>query len=330
MIPWSQKKHRAPTTASEWFAALHAGDKDLALEQAFENWLAEDPERRRQYALCELAWELARPAAERLHSTTVNVSADTGISRRRWMIRAGLAAALLIAVIAPWAIFDTEPASLHFVTGPGEQHSVALSDGSYITLNTRTTLTANIEAHQRNIFLEEGEAFFDVAHDASRPFHVLTPFGRVTAIGTRFNVYRHNNFLEIATEQGLVRVSSSEHLDLATDLLVRAGEGAKIAKRGAKPQRQHADLQRIENWRQQRLEFEAMPLSKLLEEFNRYTTISLRAANLEIGALRVSGVFHLGDITALVAALDAAFGLEVHDSGDGVLVVSRPEPRNVL
>lgn len=325
MIRRLQKMRRTPVSAADWFAARHRGGTDPALERAFEAWLADDPERQRQYALCEIAWDLARPAAERLRTPATENPGHIGTPHRRWAIGAGLAATVLVAVAALWLTLGSEPQPLRYATGPGEQRTVVLADGSRITLNTRTALSVTIPARQRNVVLENGEAFFDVAHDPSRPFHVLTPLGQVTVIGTRFNVYRRPDSLEVTTEQGLVRVSTAGRPDPTTDLLVHAGEGAAIPAPGAKPQLRHADLRRIENWRQQRLEFDAMPLAALLEEFSRYTAAPLHAATPEIGALRVSGVFHLGDITALSVTLDAAFGLKVRDSNDGSRVVERPK-----
>lgn len=329
MIRRLQKMRRTPVTAADWFAARHRGGAgseghtDPELERTFEAWLAEDPERQRQYALCEIAWDLARPAAERLRSPEAQVPEHAGAPLRRWAMGAGIAATALIALAALWLTLASDPPPLRYSTGPGEQRTIVLADGSRVILNTRTTLSTTILARQRDVALENGEAFFEVAHDPSRPFRVLTPLGQVTVMGTRFNVYRRPGSLEVTTEQGLVRVSSAGQPDATKDLLVSAGEGAAIVAPGAKPQLRHADLRRIENWRQRRLEFDSIPLAELLEEFSRYTTASLHPATPEIGALRVSGVFHLGDITALSVTLDAAFGLEVRDSGDGSWLVDR-------
>lgn len=323
MIRLLRRMQRTPTTAAEWFAARRRGDVNPELEQAFDAWLASDPEHQRQYALCEIAWDLALPAAERLRASTAANTKRRGIPHRRWAVGSGLAATVLVAIAALWLASVPQP--LHYVTGPGEQRTVLLADGSRITLNTRTALSALIDDNRRDIVLDRGEAFFDVSHDPVRPFHVLTSLGQVTVVGTRFNVYRHSDSLEVTTEEGLVKVSPGEHSDSSAALLVRAGEGAAIVSPGAKPQSRHADLQRIENWRKQRLEFDAMPLSALLEEFSRYTTTPLRAATPEIGALRVSGVFHLGDVAALSTALDATFGLKVQRSADGSLLAEWPD-----
>ena len=315
-----------PVTAADWFAARRRGDPDPAVERAFEAWLTGDPERQRQYALCEIAWDLALPAAERRRLPMAGNPECTGAPRRRRAMGFALAASSLIAAVALWMTLGMAPQPLHYATGPGEQRIVVLADGSRITLNTRTRLDVTIQNGRRDVVLEGGEAFFDIAHDATRPFRVLTSDGQLRVVGTRFSVYRRARSLEVSTVEGLVRVSSSGAPVPTPAVLVRPGEGAVVVAPGARPLLQRADLERIDNWRHQRLEFDAVPLAELLEEFSRYTAVSLRPETPELGALRVSGVFHIGDLQALATMLQAAFGLAVRDSGQGVLIVERGPP----
>lgn len=111
---------------------------------------------------------------------------------------------------------------------------------------------------------------------------------------------------------------------------MRSGESAVIAAPDARPMllSRPSDLDRIDNWRHQRLEFDDVPLAELLEEFSRYTAIPLQPANADVGALRVSGVFHIGDVAALSTTLNGAFGLVVRNSGNAALIVDCDADRN--
>lgn len=324
MIGGLQELRPTSVSAADWFAARHGGATSPALERAFKQWLAESPENRRQYALCEVAWDLSRQAAEGLRAPASEEPARAAAPRRRWAFGLGLAASVIIAAVLLWLTTGSEPQAVRYATGPGEQRTITLTDGSRITLNTRTELEATIARDRREILLESGEAFFEVAHDSSRPFRVLTSLGWVRVVGTRFGVYRRSQSLEVSTEQGLVRVSSAGLPEATAAVLVRPGESAVIAAPDARPRHRRADLERIDNWRHQRLEFDAVPLAELLEEFSRYTAVPLHAADEEIGAMRVSGVFHIGDVAALSRTLRAAFGLVVRDSGSGELIIERP------
>lgn len=326
MIERLRELRRTPASAAEWFAARREGGSSLALEQAFAEWLAGNPERQRQYVLCEIAWNLSLPAAQRLRASAAGKRERATAPYRRQALGMGLAAAMLVAALALWLLLGSGPQPLRYATGPGEQRTIALADGSRITLNTRTTLEVTIHRGKRDVVLEYGEAFFDVAHDPVRPFRVLTPMGQVSVVGTRFGVYQQPQALEVSTEEGLVHVSPTGAPESTSAVLVRPGESAVIATPGAQPRLRRADLERIDNWRHQRLEFDAVPLAELLEEFSRYTPAALRPGTPELGALRVSGVFHTGDLTALARTLQGAFGLVVRVSAHGELVVERGHP----
>jgi transmembrane sensor len=67
---------------------------------------------------------------------------------------------------------------------------VELPDGSKITLGAPTELATHYTANRRVIFLDRGEAWFDVTRNPSRPFNVLAGVGAITALGTQFDVRR--------------------------------------------------------------------------------------------------------------------------------------------
>ena len=84
-----------------------------------------------------------------------------------------------------------------------------------------------------------------------------------------------------------------------------------------------AELQRIDAWRARQLEFSDTPLSEAVEEFNRYSTIRIVVGTPELASVRVSGVFHIGDMDAFLFSLREILRIESHQSGDEV-VLMRP------
>ena len=75
-----------------------------------------------------------------------------------------------------------------YVTQIGEQQTIVLPDQSQILLNTDSRVAVSYQADRRLLTLHKGEAHFDVAHDAKRPFDVYAGGGRVNAVGTAFTV----------------------------------------------------------------------------------------------------------------------------------------------
>jgi transmembrane sensor len=301
-----------PGTAPEWFAARLA-PRDQETERRFALWLAADPRNAEEYELCQLTWELAPAAAEGLE--------QYDRPRARRLAIAGFAAAACAALIAIAVLWLKPPKPSVWSTAPGEQRVITLADGSHVTLNTRTTLEARIGRSRRELRLLSGEAFFDVARDASRAFVVQTPLGTARAVGTRFDVLLDDERVEVTTEEGKVLVQAPHTAETAA-VLATAGTRATLVRGNSRPALDRADLMRIENWRAHRLEFDRVPLGAALKEFSRYTRVPIRPASAEVAELRISAVLKTGDVEALRSSLNGAFGLSVVERPDQWLVTA--------
>jgi ferric-dicitrate binding protein FerR (iron transport regulator) len=112
---------------------------------------------------------------------------------------AGYAAAVALIVFITWkttvstASKSAEQAAVRqeLYTPAGQRARITLPDGSTVWLNAGSTLHyPSVFAGERRVILT-GEAFFDVASDASKPFVVVTDSLEITALGTQFNVYSY-------------------------------------------------------------------------------------------------------------------------------------------
>lgn len=298
---------RRPATAAAWFAArLQTHDGEL--DRAFRAWLAADPANADEYALCEISWNLSGNAARELPLSGMNPS--------RRLLLAG-AATLAAAAIGGASFWAWPVSALEWATGPGEQRTVLLKDGSRVTLNTRTSLRATMTRSSRNIDLQEGEAYFEVARDASRPFTVHTTLGSARAIGTHFNVYLQPTRLSVTTIEGRVLLNAGS---ARRGLYVDAGRQATVESGSSSVILANVDPASALGWREHRIEASDVPLSQVLEEFSRYTVLPVRAASPGVGALRVTAVLRAGDLDALEITLREAFGLTLQKDSVGYLV----------
>src|SRR5262249_40880821 len=93
-------------------------------------------------------------------------------------------------------------------TGVGEQRMLALDDGTHVILNTDTRVRVDYERDARRIELDKGEALFEVAHDAARPFFVTAGDRRIQALGTSFAVRRDESQVAVTLVDGKVTVAS--------------------------------------------------------------------------------------------------------------------------
>ena len=201
-------------TAAYWL--VRQGDGLSGEEQAqLDAWLNAAAEHNTAFWRLEYSWEKAgRQSALRGPDTLVEAMAETAPSaslRRgqpRWAV--GLAATLALAVLTSTALLWPRPA--HYATDTGERRLVALSDGSRVELNTETRLRASLSPDSREAWLDEGEAYFDVAHDASRPFTVHMGDRTVRVLGTRFSVRREGETFSVAGNTSFqIRVTAPYH-----------------------------------------------------------------------------------------------------------------------
>lgn len=152
-------------------------------------------------------------------------AAATGSAQKSRSIKWVPAAAACLVLIAGAAIFylvstGTRPvaSALSYTTQPGEKKALILPDGSKVIMNADSKLfvDAGFGEKERCIRLD-GEAFFDVAHDASKPFIVQTSRMDIKVLGTAFNVnaYAADDLFEASLIRGSIELSlKKEHKTL--------------------------------------------------------------------------------------------------------------------
>ncbi|MFT7034119.1 MAG: transmembrane sensor [Cyclobacteriaceae bacterium] len=91
----------------------------------------------------------------------------------------------------------------------GGEYFLELSDGTKIWINSETTLKYPVQfvGEERNVELT-GEAYFDVAHNESKPFHVISGDQSIEVLGTEFNVssYKDDEHIVTTLVEGKVKV----------------------------------------------------------------------------------------------------------------------------
>ncbi len=221
---------------------------------------------------------------------------------------------LLGAGIAAW--ISTGP---RYRTASGEQLAVNLDDGSRVRLNTRTQLRVAYSADERRIILAQGEAFFDVAHDTSRPFWVVADGVRVRAVGTAFDVRRDGARVRVSLVRGAIIVwhpSSTgpveEHMT-AGQVFDSVRPDAPISGNAA----------RETSWLEGRLIFQDTPLSTAIAEMNRYGGVPIELDDDALAAERISGNFATGDSQGFVQAVAAILDVKATSRPDRIELGSR-------
>ncbi|HEX5776516.1 MAG TPA: FecR domain-containing protein [Caulobacteraceae bacterium] len=296
-------------TAADWFALRRSGPLAADDAQAFEAWLAADPEHRAAYDNLEHYWQAAAAVREDPQVLAMRDAAD-----RRWRIRRavvlGGAMAASLAVLVFAAVWLWSPVLIsgrqNFHTAVGQTQTVMLPDGSAVTLDTDTVMRVHLDGSERRINLEKGRAYFRVAHDASRPFRVVAAGRTVTALGTVFEVRADPKRFEVTLVEGRVRVEEPPKRLAARPAVVELTPGAQLVSTAEKSWAvAETDVARETSWLDGRLAFDNDPLATVVAEMNRYSDKKIVIRDPAVANTPVLGVFKAGDVDAFVRAVES-------------------------
>lgn len=321
-----ESSERARTAeASRWFTRVT--DREISAEDlyAFQAWRRE-PANAAAFEAVKTTWEKAgglgdRPAIAAATAAALAAHppkpAGAGLGGvGAWGRRAPLAwaAAGLLVVAGGLGLFAVRALGPQtYSTDVGGQRVEVLADGSRLRLNTDSKAVVAFGGGRREVRLVRGEAFFEVAHDAARPFVVEADGARVRALGTRFDVRRDGPVVRVTLVEGRLQVRHAAQADGA----VLVANQSVTVDAGGVSQPKPADAAAVTGWTTGRLTFRGATLASAIAEVNRYSTRKVVLdAPASVGAARVSGQFVAGDTEAFVAGVTAVYGLKATARGD--------------
>lgn len=172
----------------------------------------------------------------------------------------GIAAS--ITLIAVYFIFLKPSSNEVFVlsTPLAQTKEVSLPDGSIVQLNASSKLEYN-QKWERQVNLE-GEAFFEVKKGSR--FEVNTANGKITVLGTSFNVYARGSQLEVACKTGLVNVAIT---DKSFSENISPGEVIILKEDTVKKETRIVEL--MGKWHTGEFYFDNQPFNDVLNELHR-------------------------------------------------------------
>lgn len=303
--------------AFAWLARLATGEADGAMLAEFERWRDSDPRNAKALAEARALWLLIGKPLEAQYAPVMASQPSRhrqGRRMQRWRPLLATAATLMLMVglgtqwLSSWR-YDQ-------VTATGEQRTIALEDGSTLWLNTGSAADIRVDAERRHVRLVRGEAYFDVAHDAQRPFTVDAGQGQVRVLGTAFGVRRNGDNVVVTVERGRVQVSGGgmPAVVLGPNQTVRVRAGDTVKRTGFVNAEQHL------SWRTGRLQFENRPISEILSELKRYDSRIVLVRYPQAGRTRVSSVIDLARLDEWYDTLDQTLPVEVTRFGPVVWI----------
>lgn len=314
--------------ASRWIIAQEDGSLSDEEKAKLDAWLAESDGNKASYWRLRHSWR----EADRM-SALSDGGAQGNYEPSRYapslQIRAAIAASLILLLVAGIAMHHllggraAPVTEARFETRVGGRKIISLPDGSTIDLNTASRLRTDIGDQRREVWLDRGEAYFEVKHNPGLPFVVHAGNRQVTVLGTKFTVRRDGDKVTVAVVEGRVRVDAIKNNEPILSAMVTKGDMAVADGPGTLLVNDSSS--QIENslgWRTGMLNFDQDRLFDVAAEFNRYNAKKLVITDDQVGEMHIGGMFPVHDPEAFVRLLRDAYDLTIVEEKDAIKISS--------
>jgi transmembrane sensor len=329
--------------AAVW-AVRHDRGLTAAEQDDLSQWLAASEAHRAAWAETRWGWD----ELDRLAGLQTSVHAlpdpDLLLPRRRFrpvavilkfglpVLAAAAAVTLGFFLIVPRLTVPADATVAPHTLALIEQR--VLPDGSTVELNRGAVLTEQFTAGERRVRLEQGEAHFQVARDAARPFVVEASGVAVRAVGTAFNVRIEPTAVEVLVTEGRVRVDDAVRGQSLLGAMVNgespvlsAGQTARVdLAPTAVPQVaaiSAAELEQRLAWKPRLLDFTNTAMPEIVAAFNRSNPVQLTLGDTLLADMRLSATFRSDNVEGFVRLMESDFGLRAEWRSDGEIILSR-------
>lgn len=304
---------------AQQIARMDSGAWTAADEAMLQTWLDEAPTRRGLLLRMEAEWVALDPASAATDSTDEEPAASVAISSFGRWTRRGLMGAAAASVVGGYLAFRLGDGATDFETRVGEIRRLPLADGSVMTMNSASQIKVNLAQDVRQIALLQGEAWFEVAKDAKRPFIVQVGDVQVRAVGTAFSVRTRGTAVEVLVTEGVVETSARH--DSKFQLTLKGGDRAIVGASALVDFEtgQSSNVDRALAWRSGMIDLNGTPLSSAAEEFNRYNRRQIVIADPAIAAEQFDGLFRVNDPDGFAEAVKASLGVRINTAEPGII-----------
>ncbi|XPF92539.1 FecR family protein [Colwellia sp. RE-S-Sl-9] len=308
--------------ARTWLAYFYSGDISQEKREQFVQWLNHKNENRQAFKHSHQVWQTIGMTDSAVDWLQNHADEEQDRSNKNFFTKSAMyisAMASCVALIAIFTLFrNTAPTiiatpEVAFNSPIGENSSFTLDDGSKVTLSGGSSILVAINQEERKVKLEQGSAYFDVAHDPSRVFSVTAQQTQVRVRGTAFEVKQGtNNAIKVSVERGLVDVADLPEQGTKDEQVQRLTAHQQIRANihgeftsAVSPFDPEAEF----SWLNERLIYDNVPLQSVIMDINRYASKPVVILNDSINNLPITASFTFKQIDQMLAGLAAAYSI---------------------
>ncbi|MFA6980895.1 MAG: FecR domain-containing protein [Ignavibacteriaceae bacterium] len=249
-----------------------------------------------------------------------------------WVLK--VAAVLIIFVSVPFLLFINKNQNLSKQIKPdvksqseimysveaekGVRKTILLPDESLVYLNVDSKLIYPEKFSDTNRIVElEGEAYFNVSHDASRPFKVICGNTVTVVKGTEFNIKSRNDEVEIILTKGSVETFKK---DSNIGIQLKKGEVITFDERMGFSKPIKANINHYLAWRKGKFSFSHTSLENVMDEIGRYYNVDVVFRNPSERSKIITGVFDADSLEHIFSIIGLTLDVKIELNGSKVIV----------
>jgi transmembrane sensor len=161
-----------------------------------------------------------------------------------------------------------------------------------------------------------GEAYFEVAHNAAKPFRVLSRGQTVTVLGTHFDVNSYSDEPAVLTTllEGKVKVSTG-----TKNSIINPGQQAVYANNELKVVA--ADTEDVMAWKNGMFRFDEETLESIMRKLSRWYNVDIEYQDEAVKGTRYTGIItHFSNISKVLHMLELTSKVKFKIAGDKIIV----------
>lgn len=273
----------------------------------------------------KLASKLPEPARQR--STKM-------LSARSWY---SMAAVFALFVTVSWFLISRReseeqklnPVAMQMhqaVTDRGQKLKVELLDGSTVILNANSKLEfpEQFNGQRREVYLE-GEAYFQVAHDATHPFIVHTNAASTTVLGTSFNVkLTAGHGTQVTLVDGKVDVSTlPDKSNPAQHIILMPNQQAVVTNGNDKIEVRDVDVSAFVDWKDNILRFDNMRLDEAVALIEDWYNVDITLEDPALANCTINATYRKETLKNVLASLGYMLKITYRQDGKNITLQGR-------
>lgn len=176
----------------------------------------------------------------------------------------------------------------------GKTKKVILEDGTVIWLNAKSKLhfPKHFDDNKREVNLD-GEAFFEVKHNPSKPFYVVTESQTIRVLGTVFDVdaYSNKNYFNTTLVSGSVQVKSDKKESLENETILKPGEKLSFNKLEKRYEKKAVNVAGINDWEKGIYNFNSISFGEVINKLSNNSSLNIVLKDTALQNLICNGKF---------------------------------------